>query len=133
MAHFAQLNDNSIVIQVIVVHNNELGLPESEAKGIEFCQSLFGADTRWVQTSYNGNFRGKYAGVGDTYDVENDVFLPPVVEPVSVATPVVEPVVMVETTQDIPTLTSSNISALTSAHIAALTTDDLQTLTTTGL
>lgn len=79
MAHFAKLNENNIVTKVIVVHNNELmdnGV-ESEAKGIAFCKSLFGQDTRWVQTSYNGNFRGMYAGVGYTYDSTNDVFVSP--------------------------------------------------------
>jgi len=77
MAHFAQLSENNIVTQVIVVHNNELGEVESEEKGIAFCKSLFGASTNWVQTSYNSNFRGKYAGIGDTYDAENDVFVTP--------------------------------------------------------
>lgn len=79
MAHFAKLNESNVVTEVIVVHNNELmdnGV-ESEAKGIAFCKSLFGQDTRWVQTSYNGNFRGTYAGVGYTYDAENNVFVEP--------------------------------------------------------
>ena len=146
MAHFAQLNDNSVVTQVIVVNNSEMIDPspvvingvmytngESEANGIAFCRLLFGPDTNWVQTSYNGSFRGKYAAIGDTYNATDNVFVSPVVESVSVATPVVEPVVMVETTQDIPTLTSSNVSALTSEQIAALNTSDLQSLTTTGL
>jgi hypothetical protein len=79
MAHFAQLDENNVVTQVIVVHNNELmdsGV-ESEAKGIAFCQSLFGADTVWKQTSYNGNFRKHYAGVGYTYNAVRDAFIPP--------------------------------------------------------
>jgi hypothetical protein len=79
MAHFAQLDTNNIATQVIVVHNNELmdnGV-ESEAKGIAFCQSLFGADTTWVQTSYNGNMRKNYAGVGFSYDAQRDAFIPP--------------------------------------------------------
>jgi len=46
---------------------------ESEAKGIAFCQSLFGGT--WKQTSYNANFRGKYAGVGDKYDPVVDEFI----------------------------------------------------------
>lgn len=77
MAHFAQLDDNNVVTQVIVVHNNELldnGV-ESEAKGIAFCQSLFGGN--WVQTSYNGNIRKHYASEGFTYDVARDAFIPP--------------------------------------------------------
>ena len=105
MSHFAQLDENNVVTQVIVVHNNELvdskqttvnedgsvpvAIVESEAKGIAFCQSLFGDDTRWVQTSYNGSFRGKYAGIGDTYD--GSAFVAPVVEaPVVEETPPIE-------------------------------------------
>ena len=78
MAHFAQLDDQNTVLQVIVVHNNELmdnGV-ESEAKGIAFCQSLF-PNTRWAQTSYNGNIRKNYAGVGFLYDPIRDAFIPP--------------------------------------------------------
>jgi hypothetical protein len=77
MAHFAELDDNNTVTQVIVVHNNELledGI-ESEAKGIAFCQSLFGGT--WVQTSYNGNMRKNYAGIGMTYDADRDAFILP--------------------------------------------------------
>ena len=77
MAHFAQLDSNNVVVQVIVIHNNELvdkTGAESEEQGIEFCKSLFGEDTRWVQTSYNGNFRGIYAGVGYIYDPTANVF-----------------------------------------------------------
>lgn len=79
MAHFAQLNESNIVTQVIVVHNNELmqdGV-EQEAKGVAFCQSLFGANTQWKQTSYNGNMRKNYAGIGYTYDAGRDAFIPP--------------------------------------------------------
>lgn len=140
MAHFAQLDENNVVLQVIVVHNNELvaskqtsvnedgsiavSVIESEDKGIEFCQSLFGADTRWVQTSYNGNFRGKYAGIGDTYDAETNVFSSPVVAP-SVDAPVVAPVVEVEPsvvleTQEPVMLESADIQALTSQQISGL-------------
>jgi hypothetical protein len=78
MAHFAQLDQNNVVLQVIVVHNNELlenGV-ESEAKGIAFCQTLF-PGTNWKQTSYNGTFRKNYAGIGFIYDVELDEFVPP--------------------------------------------------------
>ena len=60
MAHFAQLDDNNIVVTVIVINNNELldqDGNEIEQKGIDFCKSLYGQDTNWVQTSYNGNFR----------------------------------------------------------------------------
>jgi hypothetical protein len=79
MAHFAQLDDNNVVTQVIVVANNELLLNgvETEAKGVIFCKSLFGEDTKWKQTSYNGNIRKNYAGIGYTYDVANDWFYAP--------------------------------------------------------
>lgn len=83
MAHFAQLDDNNIVTQVIVVNNNELldeTGNESEAKGIAFCQSLFGGN--WKQTSYNANFRKNYAGIGFTYDPVADEFNPPIIEEV---------------------------------------------------
>ena len=78
MAHFAELDENKIVTQVIVVSNAELidnGV-ESEAKGIAFCASLFGHD-RWKQTSYNGNIRKNYAGVGYTYDAQLNAFVAP--------------------------------------------------------
>ena len=79
MAHFAELDSNNIVLRVIVVNNSDImenGV-ESEAKGIAFCQSLFGANTKWVQTSYNGKIRKNYAGVGFTYDPANNWFHSP--------------------------------------------------------
>jgi hypothetical protein len=80
MAHFAELDENNTVLRVIIVHNNDClkDGKEDEAAGIAFCQSLFGANTRWVQTSYNGNRRGCFAGKGFTYDAVRDVFVPPV-------------------------------------------------------
>ena len=77
MAHFAQLDENNVVIQVIVVHNNELldNGQESEEKGIAFCQSLFGGN--WKQTSYNRNIRKNYAGIGYTYRADIDAFVSP--------------------------------------------------------
>jgi hypothetical protein len=79
MAHFAQLDENNIVTQVIVVHNNELMLDgeESEDKGVLFCKSLYGSDTKWKQTSYNGSFRKNYAGIGYTFDKDRNAFIPP--------------------------------------------------------
>lgn len=140
MAHFAQLDENNVVLQVITVHNSELvvskqtsvnedgsiavSVIESEDKGIEFCQSLFGADTRWVQTSYNGNFRGKYAAIGDTYDADAGEFCSPVVVD-NPDVPVVAPAVETEQTVVLETqapvgLTTDPIPALTSADISAL-------------
>lgn len=77
MAHFAQLNDENIVTQVIVVANAELlaNGEESEAKGIAFCESLFGG--RWIQTSYSGSIRKIFAGIGYRYDSAADVFISP--------------------------------------------------------
>ena len=78
MAHFAQLDNNNIVTTIIVVHNNELldqDGNEVEQKGIDFCKSLFGQDTNWIQTSYNGNFRKNYASGGGTYNKELDAFI----------------------------------------------------------
>lgn len=76
MAHFAELDESNIVTQVIVVHNNELLVDgvEIEGKGVDFLESLFG-HRRWVQTSYNGNMRGRYAGIGMKYDSEIDEFV----------------------------------------------------------
>ena len=79
MAHFAELDENNIVTRVIVVHNNELvdtSGNESEAKGVEFCSTLFG-HTNWVQTSYNNNMRKQFAGIGYTYDSDSNVFVAP--------------------------------------------------------
>lgn len=77
MAHFAQLDENSTVINVIVVDNGvlrDLPFPESEPLGVAFCQSLLGANTIWKQTSYNRNFRKNYAGIGMIYDPALDAF-----------------------------------------------------------
>ena len=78
MAHFAELDETNTVKRVIVVHNNELldeNGNESEAKGIAFCQSLFGGN--WIQTSYNNNFRKNYAGIGMVYDTIRNAFYAP--------------------------------------------------------
>lgn len=80
MAHFAQLDENNVVLQVIVVHNNDCldeNGNESEAVGAAFCKSLLGEITRWKQTSYNGNMRKNYAGIGYQYDPIRDAFIPP--------------------------------------------------------
>ena len=70
MAHFAQLDSNNVVTQVIVVGNDDTSDSngtETESIGVAFCQKLLGADTNWKQTSYNGSMRGNYAGIGYTY------------------------------------------------------------------
>ena len=70
MAHFAQLDSNNVVTQVIVVSNDDTSDSngvETESIGVAFCQKLLGAETNWKQTSYNSNMRGNYAGIGYTY------------------------------------------------------------------
>jgi hypothetical protein len=79
MAHFAKLDENNVVTEVIVVNNDvieNLPFPDSEPLGVAFCQSLYGIDTVWKQTSYNSSFRLTYAGIGSTYDVVKDIFIP---------------------------------------------------------
>ena len=73
MAHFAKLNSQNVVEQVIAVHNNDA---PDEATGIAFLSSIFGEAT-WKQTSYNGRIRKNYAGIGYTYDAQRDAFIPP--------------------------------------------------------
>jgi hypothetical protein len=78
MAHFAQLNEDNLVTQVIVVANEDTtdsdGM-ENEAVGAEFCNKLLGG--KWVQTSYNATIRKNYAGIGYKYDSGLDAFIPP--------------------------------------------------------
>jgi hypothetical protein len=77
MAHFAKI-ENGIVTQVIVVGNadtaNADGV-EKEYIGAAFCEKLFGGE--WKQTSYNGNIRKNYAGIGYTFDESRNAFIPP--------------------------------------------------------
>jgi hypothetical protein len=78
MAHFAEIGLNNTVIRVIVVSDNDCkdqNGNESEVIGAKFCNDLLGGV--WLQTSYNGNIRKNYAGIGYTYDSERDAFIPP--------------------------------------------------------
>ena len=78
MAHFAQLDENNVVTQVIVVGNKDCADAngvEKESIGIAFCERLLGGT--WKQTSYNGNMRKNYAGIGYTYNADIDAFVPP--------------------------------------------------------
>lgn len=82
MAHFAWIDSDNKVYQVSVVNKSDiqdLPFPESEAVGVAYLTSVHGSGKVWKQTSYNGNFRGKYAGVGDTYDATSDEFVSPAV------------------------------------------------------
>ena len=85
MAHLAKIDDNGIVREVFVINNSDLPdggefTPEVEAAANEYLHGL-GLDGDWKLTSYNGNFRGLYAGQGYTYDPDLDEFISPVVEP----------------------------------------------------
>ena len=78
MAHFAELDENNVVLRVIVVGNKDTADAngvEKEHIGAAFCERLFGGT--WKQTSYNGNMRKNYAGIGYTYNPNIDAFVPP--------------------------------------------------------
>lgn len=79
MAHFVVLDESNIVTSINVIADSDCldgDDNESEAVGIAFCVSLFGAGT-YKQTSYNNNIRKQYAQVGDTYDVAKDKYIKP--------------------------------------------------------
>jgi hypothetical protein len=145
MAHFAKLDDNNVVLEVNALSNHELvtskdtvdengnvvvSLVESEDKGIAFLTAWSGGHTNWKQTSYNATFRGKLAGIGDTYDPVTNMFIAPVVESAPVTTPVEESVPVVEAPQEIVSqaqvdLTSTALPAFTSSDVAALTSEQI--------
>lgn len=71
MAHFAEIDNNNTVLRVLVVPN------EQEHRGQEYLSNDIGLGGNWVQTSYNGNIRFNYAGIGYIYDPIDDAFIPP--------------------------------------------------------
>ena len=73
MAHFAEIDKDGFVLRVLVVDNSQ------EHRGQEFLAEDLGLGGTWIQTSYNANIRGKYAGVGDRYDEETDQFIAPII------------------------------------------------------
>jgi len=77
MAHFAKLNNNNNVLEVHTLSNEILDVLNEEVSGIVFLTQWTGGHTNWKQTSYNGNFRKQYAGIGYTYDPVADVFVAP--------------------------------------------------------
>ena len=77
MAHFAQIDENNIVQQILVVPDDQ------QHRGNDYLSIDLGLGGEWIQTSYNANFRGKFAGTGDVYDPINDVFVSPESEVVS--------------------------------------------------
>ena len=90
VAHFAELDENNTVLRVIVIDNSimlDSNNIEVEAMGIDYCKSLFGENTRWIQTSYHTAhgvhglnktpLRKNYAGIGFIYDPARDAFYAP--------------------------------------------------------
>ena len=84
MAHFAELDENNVVLRVVVVGNDintaagPLGENDMHVDGETWCGKFFKTETNtWKQTSYNNNFRKQYAGKGCTYDAEKDIFISP--------------------------------------------------------
>ena len=80
MAHFAEINDSNVVLQVCVVANTDTqdeDGDETESVGIAFLKALLGSDSNWVQTSYNASSRKNFAGVGYTWDSSRDAFITP--------------------------------------------------------
>ena len=78
MAHFAEIDQNNVVLRVIVVDTRDTSTPdgtEVESIGVAFCQRLFGGN--WVKTSYNHNIRKRYAGIGYIYNKDIDAFITP--------------------------------------------------------
>ena len=71
MAYFAEIDKNNVVLRVLVVDN------EKESHGQEYLADELGLGGIWIQTSYNGNFRKNYAGIGFTYDENRDAFIAP--------------------------------------------------------
>ena len=85
MAHFVKIINN-VCVESVVINNEVLEnkpFPESEPIGIAFCKSLYGDGTEWLQTSYNSNFRGKYASPGMIYNPTTDEFIYPESEAVA--------------------------------------------------
>jgi hypothetical protein len=82
MAYFAQIDKTNTVTQVIAITNDVVPdpAPENENLGQDFIANTLGLPGTWLQTSYNGNFRGTYAGIGYTYDATLDEFVAPTVE-----------------------------------------------------
>ena len=81
MAHFAKVDENNLVTEVIVIDNAVVD-PEgkgndNETLGQTYIADVLGLEGNWQQCSYNNNIRGNYAGIGYTYDETNDVFIPP--------------------------------------------------------
>ena len=71
MAHFAEIDENNLVLRVLVVPD------EQEHRGQDFLANDLGLGGFWMQTSYNARIRKNYAGIGFTYDATRDAFIAP--------------------------------------------------------
>lgn len=71
MAHFAELDENNVVLRVLVVPNDQ------EENGQTYLADYLGLGGRWLQTSYNNSMRKQFAGIGYTYNAQHDVFVKP--------------------------------------------------------
>ena len=69
MAHFAEIDSSNKVVCVLVVPDDQ------EHRGEEYLAQDLGLGGKWIQTSYNNKIRGKFAGIGDSYDEETDQFI----------------------------------------------------------
>ena len=90
MAHFAEIDSNNVVVRVLVVADDQ------EQRGQEFLANDCNLGGNWIQTSYNGNIRGKFAGVGDVYDEVSDEFYTPVSDVVDIESTVIEQTAITE-------------------------------------
>jgi len=83
MAYFANIDNSNTVTEVIAIANDVLGEPENtypatEPIGQDFIANTLQLPGTWLQTSYNGTFRGTFAGIGYRYDPKKDTFVAPV-------------------------------------------------------
>jgi hypothetical protein len=148
MAYFAKLDDSNVVLEVHALNNHELvsskntvdeegnvtcSIVESEDRGIAFLTTWSGGHTGWKQTSYNATFRGKFAGIGDTYDPVTNLFVAPVVaqQEVPEGLPTMDLTVLdtqpeaAITSQAVVDLSSTDLPAFTSSDVAALTSEQI--------
>ena len=80
MAHYAEIDDNNIVLRVVVIRNEDqqdANGVDDEVMGVAYCKSIFGEDTKWLRTSYHGSVRKNYACAGYAYNPSLDAFVPP--------------------------------------------------------
>lgn len=87
MAYFAKLNETNVVTEIISVSNEicgepTLAFPDTDSAGRAFIANTLHLNGTWLQTSFHGNFRGTYAGIGYTYNPTLDIFVAPPSDPI---------------------------------------------------